>query len=201
MRLISVFFWLIAAANAQPKLAINLPSPAQAVAGTSITVPIMLSGSTGNIVSLQDTVTITGATVANLSISTPLANKASVCTPGFAVCILVGEVPSPTIDSAGNVTAVPGTIYNATSIVDGTVVQNLTFTIPATTALNSTITVTIAGTLASDAGSNLVALAGSSTAITVTTFMALANQAFTIWRANPTQSNYVALTKAIAAAQ
>lgn len=194
----------IAAALAAQTPTLTLPTPMPVTPGETVTVPITIMNSAGNIAAFQNTLALSPS-LPFTAISAPsLTTKTyvAVSPAGLPTTILVvGIVPTaPTV--TGGTATIPSTdTFNATPIPDGSQVEQVTVTIPTTATTGTVYTLTAANVFAADGTGTMVAASGSSVTLTVTDWRTAATQAFDAWLTIQSQANFVTLIKAISAAQ
>lgn len=196
MKTITFLIVSVVSLMAQPQLA--LVGPSSVTPGATVAVNVTLNGSASNIAALQDTLTVSGASP-SIAVAKAIAPSKSNTCAAFT-CLVVGILPPPTSGPSGPLFAVNET-FNSAAIPDSAAVQVITFSVPSSTAPGSTVTLALSGVIAADTSGNPVAISGSTATVTVISFAAAANNAFTAWVGTPSPANFQALILAIAAAQ
>lgn len=192
---ISIFISTISLAQT-----LNIPATVAVVQGQNVTVPVMLTGTTSNVVAFQNNLAISPI-LAFKAISAPtLTSKTYVAVypTGVPATILIcGITPVPPTVSGTTVTIPPADIFNNTPIPDGTNVEQIGFTIPTTAAIGTTYTLSLTNPIASDALGNPISINGSTMILTVTDFRVVATQSLNTWYNNQTPANFFLFMQAL----
>lgn len=206
---ISVLIFFSCALVAQtPNPITVITGPTLVAPGAQATFTLALSGTSGTIAAVQNTLS-TSLTNTPLTVGTPtlLVSKTTFCfTPTSApeTCMVAGVIPPPVI-SGGTVTIPSTAIFNNTPIPDGTTIENITLTVPSTATPNSTATLTTTNTFAADVNGVAVSIGNASFTFTVGTqysqAIVVATTDYNLWVSAPTQPNFLTLIKALANAQ
>lgn len=177
--------------------ALVILGPAQAIPGASVSFTFRLVRSASNIVATQATYSAGGLPVSVVTSPSVASIKSTFCGVGASpICLLFGVLPAPTIINGAPILS-PASVFNATPIPNGTPLQIVTFQVPPSAVVGSTIIVSAAGTLACDASALAVPLQGAAVVLMVISPVALVQQSLGAWLANPSAYNFRALVAAI----
>lgn len=201
-----LFFFTSALAFSQTTPTTTITGPAVVAPGAQVTYNLAITGSSGNLAALQNTVTTSFANLP-MTIGVPilLTTKSSMCIivpvgGSNETCIISGIIPGPIIPASGPITVPPSTTFNDTPIPDGTQVEVITFTVPSTATLGSTGTISTTNTYAVDTSGNADTIGNATFSFTVNTqfniAITAASAAFAVWRTTPTQANFNAVVTA-----